>query len=62
MITVPNRGSFIAGLKVTLITQLDPGLNCSGQVLVSAKSMPETVMSLISKRVLLVFVRVLLFG
>ena len=42
---VPIRGPSMAGLKVTSIAQFPPAGTLDGHVLVSAKSMPEALMS-----------------
>jgi len=42
---VPIRGPSMAGLKVTSMAQLPPAGKVDGHVLVSAKSIPETLMS-----------------
>jgi len=42
---VPIRGPSMAGLKVTSIAQAPPAGKLDGHVLVSAKSMPEALMS-----------------
>jgi len=62
MMTVPSRGWLIAGLNVTSTAHAAPAAKLDGQVLVSAKSIPETVMSLIVKGEVPVLVRVALFG
>jgi hypothetical protein len=42
---VPIRGPSMAGLKLTSIAQFSPAGKLDGHVLVSAKSMPEALMS-----------------
>jgi len=55
---VPIRGPSMAGLKVTSIAQLPPAGRLDGHVLVSAKSMPEALMSRTVSAELLMLVRV----
>jgi len=45
MMMVPIRGPSMAGLKITSIAQFPPEGRLDGHVLVSAKSMPEALMS-----------------
>jgi len=59
---VPIRGPSMAGLKVTPMAQLPPAGKVDGQVLVSAKSMPEALMSRTVRAELLVLVRVAILG
>jgi len=59
---VPIRGSSMAGLKVTSVAQLPPAGKVDGHVLVSAKSMPEALMSRTVRAELLVLVRVAILG
>ena len=59
---VPIRGPSMAGLKVTSMAQLPPAGKEDGHVLVSAKSMPEALMSPTVRAELLVLVRVAMLG
>jgi hypothetical protein len=55
---VPIRGPSMAGLKVTSIAQFPPAGKLDGHVLVSAKSIPEALMSRTIKAELLMLVSV----
>jgi hypothetical protein len=55
---VPIRGPSIAGLKVTSIAQFPPAGKLDGHALVSAKSMPEALMSRTVTAELLILVSV----
>jgi hypothetical protein len=55
---VPIRGPSMAGLKVTSMAQLPPAGKLDGHVLVSAKSMPEALMSRTVRAELLMLVSV----
>jgi len=55
---VPSRGPSMAGLKVTSMAQVPPAGKVDGHVFVSAKSMPEVLMSRTVRSELLMLVRV----
>jgi hypothetical protein len=59
---VPSRGPSMAGLKATSMAQLAPAGKVDGHVLVSAKSMPEALMSRMVTSELPMLLRVAILG
>ena len=59
---VPIRGPSMAGLKITSMAQVPPAGKVDGHVLVSAKSIPETLMSRTVRAELPMLMRVAILG